>query len=52
MIFSNDEIAEAAEQAIIFNRAYPNWNDISVSDPLWIRMHIYNLRKECDCGEC
>ena len=48
-MWTDDEIQAAAEDTLAVQEKA--WG-LPMTDPLWIRMHVANLREECGCGEC
>ena len=48
-MFTDDQIQAAAEDTLAVQEKA--W-DLPMTDALWIRMHVDNLRKGCGCGEC
>lgn len=49
MMFSDEQIGEAAADTLAAQEQA--W-DLAMTDPLWIRMYVANLREECRCLEC
>lgn len=48
-MFTNEQIQEAAESTLAAQEKA--WG-LAMTDALWIRMHVANLREGCNCGDC
>lgn len=48
-MFSEEQIQAAAEDTLAVQEKA--WG-LAMTDPVWIKMYVANLREGCNCGEC